>query len=101
MLRRRGAEQSAVLLESCAEDLEEALTEAALEALTLQQAADESGYSYSALQKMVATGKLSNVGDKNRPRVRRGDIPHKIQKRTLQALDGEPDLAGQVLANRN
>ncbi len=96
-LRRRGATAQAVLLESCADELATVLRERDLEALTIQQASEESGYSYSALQKMVAKGELANVGDKHRPRVRRGDIPHKIQKRRLQALDGEPDLAGTIL----
>src|SRR6266571_7269591 len=50
-----------------------------LEALTLEQAERESGYSYSALQKMVATGRLRNVGAPHRPRVQRGDLPKKVR----------------------
>ncbi len=42
------------MAESYADELEEALREAELEALTLEAAASESGYSYSAIQKMVA-----------------------------------------------
>lgn len=93
-LRRRGATTQAVVLESCAEELETVLREHDLQALNLQSASEESGYSYSALQKMVAEGKLPNIGDKNRPRVRRGDLPRK-PCRLLR--DSEPDLVGQIL----
>ena len=58
-------------------DLEAALTTETLAALTLEQAAEESGYSYSSLQKRVASGDLENVGAKGSPRVRRGDLPKK------------------------
>ncbi len=61
-LRRRGAAAQAVALESCADDLEAAHREHALEALTLNVASQESGYSYSALQKKVASGELPNMG---------------------------------------
>ena len=57
-LRRRGQEALASMAESFAEELETALREHNLEALTLEEAADESGYSYSALQKMVARDEL-------------------------------------------
>ena len=97
-LRKRGAGAQAVLLESCAEELETVLRERDLEALTLQGASEESGYSYSALQKMVAEGKLPNIGDKNRPRVRRGDLPRKAGQLPRGPSDGEPDLAEKVLA---
>ncbi len=97
-LRRRGAEVQAVALESCADDLEAAHREQALEALTLNEASQESGYSYSALQKKVASGELPNMGTKNCPRVRRGDLPRKAGQLPREPSDGEPDLAGKVLA---
>ncbi len=77
--------------------MEAALREQALEALTLNEASEESGYSYSALQKMVADGKLPNLGDRNRPRVRRGDLPRKAGQLPRGPSDGEPDLAGTIL----
>ncbi len=97
-LRRRGAEVQAVALESCADELEAAHREQALEALTLNEASQESGYSYSALQKKVASGELPNMGTKNCPRVRRGDLPRKAGQLPRKPSDGEPDLAGKVLA---
>ena len=97
-LRKRGAEVQAVALESCAAELEEAYREHALEALTLTEATQESGYSYSALQKKVASGELSNVGTKNGPRVRRGDLPRKAGRLPRGPSDSEPDLVGTIVA---
>ena len=97
-LRRYGADAQAAVLEQCAEDLETTLRETQVESLTLEAAASESGYSYSALQKKVASGELSNVGSKNCPRVRRGDLPRKAGRLPRKPSDGEPDLAGKVLA---
>src|SRR5205807_3968361 len=97
VLRHRGAELQAVVLEQCATELEAYERERGLEALTLEAAAAESGYSYSALQKLVAAGTLANVGDKHKPRVRRGELPRKAGR---VRRDGEPDLAGAVLGRR-
>ena len=97
-LRHRGAESQAALLEQVADELEAGLLEQELEALTLKEAAAESGYSYSAIQKMVACGELLNVGDKHRPRLRRGDLPRK-PRRASEPRDAEPDLVGTILAN--
>ncbi len=97
VLRRRGAEPLAVSLESCAKDLEQWSQAHALELLTLEQAVTESGYSYSALQHMVADGKIRNAGKPgHRPRIRRADLPRKLQP------SGKPrlELAERVLAAR-
>jgi hypothetical protein len=81
------------VLEACAAQLESAAREHALEALTLDEARNESGYSYSALQKMVASGELENVGNKGSPRVRRGDLPRKARKE-------EPGIAAAIIERR-
>lgn len=99
-LRRYGANAQALVLEQCAEELETARRASELELLTLEAAASESGYSYSALQKMVASGGLANVGDKNRPRVRRGDLPRKAGRLRAEGSGDEPDLVRQILASR-
>lgn len=96
-LRQRGADAQAALLESCATELEEHERLVSLEALTLEDAVQESGFSYAALQKMVATGRIENVGRRYRPRVRRGDLPRKGNKPSL--IQAEPDLAARVLAS--
>ena len=97
MLRRRGAQAQAEVLEGCAGELGAAHREAQLEALTLSEAAEESGYTYSTLQKMLADGKLPNIGDKHRPRLRRGDLPRKAGQLPRGPSVGEPDLAGTIL----
>jgi hypothetical protein len=95
--RRRGQEALAGMAESYAAELETTLQEHAMEELTLQEATQESGYSYSALQKMVANSELQNVGEKHRPRVRRCDLPRKAKR---ASRDSDPDLAGRILASR-
>ena len=76
--KRRGTlAPVAAILEACATEQEAFDREHALEALTLEQAAAESGYSYSALEKLVRRRELVNVGQKGAPRVRRGDLPRK------------------------
>ena len=101
-LRRRGAAGPAETLESCAAELEEYERERDLEALTLDEAAAVSGYTYSALEKMVREGRIPNAGEPHRPRVRRGDLPKKPHGGNCSPRvepDG-PDLAELVLAAR-
>jgi hypothetical protein len=95
LLRRRAATLQAEVLESCAADLEAWARERELEALTLDRAAEETGFSYSALEKMVRAGKVANVGRKGAPRVRRGDLP---RRPVAPRPDFAPDLAARVLS---
>lgn len=95
-LRAYGAESQAVTLEACARELEGTYRAANFEVLTLEQASRESGFSYSALEKAVRTGRLSNAGEKGKPRVLRKDLPHKAASGPGEALG----LAAQVLARR-
>jgi hypothetical protein len=99
ILRHRGAAVQADVLESCAAELEDEGRLFSLEALTLEQAAEESRFSYSALQKMVSDGTIPNVGKKGAPRVRRGDLPKKPGGGG-EPCRGEPDLADLVLAGK-
>lgn len=99
LLRAHGAAEAAMTKERDAADLEQEARAFSLEGLTLDQAAEESGYSYSALQKMVSTGRMVNVGSPGQPRIRRGDLPRK-PGRGNESQKGEPDLAELVLAGR-
>lgn len=99
VLHRRGADEQAAVLESCASELVEEGRFLSLEALTLEQAAAESGFSYSALQKMTRDGTIPNVGKKGAPRVRRADLPKKPGG-GRKAREDEPDLVELVLAGR-
>ena len=96
VLRHRGAEALAVSLESCAAELETLAREWDIEALTLEQAAQESGFSYSHLQHLVAAKRLRNAGTARRPRIRRADLPRKAG-----TPHDEPGLADRVLAARS
>jgi len=74
LLRRRGAPRQADALESAAEDLEDRIREWALEALSLDQAAEETGLAYDTVQRKVASGEIPNRGAKGSPLVRRADL---------------------------
>jgi hypothetical protein len=94
LYRRRGLVEVADLAESFASDLAARVREWELEALTLEEAVNESGYSYSALQKKLASGELENVGSKGSPRVRRGELPKKGGRE-------EFGIADQILLRRH
>ena len=96
-LRDMALESEARVFERCAYDLERSLAEYDLEALTLQQSADESGFSYGHIQRLVAEGAVENVGAPGSPRVRRGDLPRKPGR----PENGSVDLADEILARRS
>ena len=94
---RRYAPEVANALEDCVAELEAAFAEWELEELTLQDAASESGYSYSQLQRLVADGQIPNAGKSGAPRVRRVDVPRKPARGTRP---GAADFADEILARR-
>ena len=98
VLRRRGASAQADVLDSVARDLEERLREWELEALTMEEAQVESGYSRSTLERRMASGQIPNVGKGGAPRILRRDLPFKGGRQALGTRLGEPDLAGLVLS---
>jgi hypothetical protein len=100
MLRDYGAEAQAAAIEACAVELTDAIKTWQDEPLTLEEAAEESGYSYSTIQQKVAAGEIANAGTRGRPRVRRYDLPRKTPGPRYTLDSGEPDLAGKVLAER-
>ena len=63
-----------------ADQLEAAIREAADAALTLAQAAAESGYSERRLREMIAAGAIGNAGRRGAPRIRRGDLPRRAKR---------------------
>lgn len=75
--RRRGVEDRATLIESLADDLEVHLREAQHETVNLTDAAKLSGYSTRHLRRLLRDGELQNVGRKNAPEIRVGDLPRK------------------------
>jgi hypothetical protein len=91
-MRRRGVTVPADVLESCALELETRHREWELEELTLAEAELESQYSYSALQKMLASGELPNAGKKGSPRILRRDLPRKPRGQ----IESSTDLADSI-----
>ena len=99
-LRCFRAEDQATTLEYCADDLEEAWRIWQTEPLTLDEAVEESGYSYSSLEKRVRSGTIPNIGEPGAPRVRRQDLPRKTPTRRFELESGEPDLAEEILVGK-
>ena len=96
MLRLRGAEPLAVLLDSCAGELERFDAAYLDEPLPLARASDESGLSSSWLGRQVNDGKIPNAGRPGAPMIRRSDLP-RLKPPPRRRPDGQPDLAGPVL----
>ena len=77
-LREHAAsEQAACAWEKAAEKLESVLGEARTEALTLEDAEAESGYSRSHLRRLIREGVVPNSGTESDPRILRRDVPRK------------------------
>lgn len=100
ILEEFGAEAEARAVRRCAELVETRAREWVSEALTLEEAATETGFSYSALEKLIRRGQLPNVGRKGRPRIRRGDLPRKPAppKDAVTSDLADRTLAGRVAA---
>lgn len=95
--RRLGFEDPARMSEVHADELERRIREWQLAELTLAEAAEESGYSYSTLQQNVAAGKIPDAGKRDSPRIRRCDLPRKAPS---ASPDDGPDLAEEILTAR-
>jgi hypothetical protein len=89
----RFAPPAAEAFRVAADELDAELREAAGEALTLSEAAEESGYAPRTLRQMVAEGKLPNAGRRNAPRVRRADLPRRPSKASPNGYDAAADAA--------
>lgn len=91
MLRQHGADASAMTLEAVAAELEASLRAADDAALTLADAARESGYSADHIRHLVSSGAIPNAGRKGSPRIRRQDLPAKAGARRDAAYDPYAD----------
>lgn len=79
-LRELALEAVARAYERAAHDLEEALANDEGELMTLQEAAEASGYSADHLGRMVRNGTIQNAGRHGAPRIRVGDLPRKVAR---------------------
>jgi hypothetical protein len=91
LLRQHGALASATTLETVAAELEASLRAAADTALTLTDAARESGFSADHIRHLVSSGAIPNAGRKGSPRIRRQDIPVKPGTRRDATYDAYSD----------
>ncbi len=80
----------AIAYETCAAALEEALASEGDVALTLRQAAEESGYSADHLGRLIRDGKIPNAGRPGAPRIARGDLPIKSHSTVLGVAEATP-----------
>jgi hypothetical protein len=71
------ATAAAAAFESAAAELEAAVAEEEATALSLEEAAEESGYSPDHLGRLVREGRIPNAGKKNAPRILRRSLPRK------------------------
>ena len=100
-LREGGASQAAEVWDLAANRVEAYERERALEALSLTEAAVESGYSADHLGALIGAGRLPNAGHKHSPRIRRQDLPRKPGhgvKPHPRTPTGDPDLVARVLS---
>lgn len=72
-----GAEGPAVAWDEAARLTEEALSRVSLEPLSLELAAQESGYTRCHLRRMLREGTIPNAGTDSRPRILRHHLPRK------------------------
>lgn len=96
VFRSYGAEEHASMLRSVLDKVRDVAEAYDNEMLTLEDAAEESGYSYSSIHSKVRSGKIPNAGVKGSPRIRRKHLPQKAPKaQPVRSHDG-PELANLV-----
>ena len=105
-LRQWAADEGAAkVYEHVADELEEIIRRGEDHALTLAEAARETGYSGEHLGRLIREGKITNAGRKNVPRIRRGDLPHKVRQTGPQIAGHgtkryDPDADARSLLSR-
>ena len=76
-----GAPAQASTLRYCAEQLDSGLKAEDTTLLTLNEAAEESGFSPDHLGRLVREGKIPNAGRLGAPQIARRDLPIKLKPR--------------------
>lgn len=88
--RRLGADAQARILDFCADELMASFHRAGDELLSLNRAAQESGYSPDHIARLVREGTIPNSGRKSKPLIRRRDLPQKARKRKADPCNSGP-----------
>jgi hypothetical protein len=98
---RYGVNLVAPALRAIADMVEAALRAESDAALTLAEAAAESGLSSDHLGRLVRRGKVPNVGRKHAPRIARGALPRKARVAGSRPMPYDPAAdARSLLAGR-
>lgn len=94
--------EAAAALEDCARELEAALGEREIRAVTLREAVEIGGYSYSRLQELVGD-EIENVGEKGAPRIRYSEVPikpgHSRRQRGREGPEGKREALDSEIAD--
>lgn len=98
----RYAPAAAEAFREAAELAQAALHESEMEALTLETAEPESGYTRGHLRRLIAEGKIPNHGTEEDPRILRRDLPRKpgygVANARLQPTPSRAQVARAVIA---
>ena len=101
LLRRRGQEGAAVLLEGVARELEGEVSAWWLQALTPREAAEELGVTPDAVYKRIQRGDCESVGKPGAPRVPRYSLYGKDPPSGQEPdKDQNPSLATEMVVRR-
>jgi hypothetical protein len=92
MAQRGALVNGAALVEEFLRDFASVVRGHGEEAVTLAQAARESGYSTDYLGLLIRQGRIPNVGRPHAPRIRRRDLPRKASR--LPSDPSGPRLSG-------
>ena len=100
LLRRRGAAPLAICMESMAVDLESRIRQWLEQDLSIQEAAEESGYSEDHLRRLVRNEVLPDnrpPGSEGEIRIRRCDLPRKPKRNgaVMSVVDSFADELGR------
>ena len=96
-LRRLGAMvDGAKVIDAFLSDLAATVQEGADELLSIRQAAELSGYSVEHLARTVRNGGIPNSGRRNKPLIRRGDLPRKPKSLLASADEKAYDAAADA-----
>ena len=96
-----GDDARARAIEWAAGQIEAALREQDDERLTLREASARSGYSADHVGRLLRNGKLRNVGHLGSPRVRAGDLPHRLPHVVESSPSGyDPIADARMLSSR-
>lgn len=91
-LRQFGAEEAAGGAQEALDRVAEEIRDGLDDKLTIQQAADATGYSADSLRRHVREGTIPNAGEKHAPRIRRRDLPRRPGHRVSRIVATEEGL---------